>query len=316
MPEVHPILVTGAAGNIGGRVVAQLAARGVPVRALVYRPDDPGADKLRAMDGVQVVAGDLTRAPDVVAALDDCRRLYFGMSVSPDYLQAAATVAAAALDNGSVETLVNMSQMTVSQMGLSSTTESRQQRLQWLTELVLNWSGLPVTHVRPTVFMENPLFSMLAVASIQRDGTIRLPFGDARTSPVAARDVADVVTSLLTDSDPHRHVGHVYQLTGAASRDMTAIAGEFTALLGRPVTYVDVPYQRWLEHDLKPLGLPPHVQDHIATMARLHRENRYDRATSDISDLLGRPPSGFDTFVRETPALQGASHQNQRAASR
>jgi NAD(P)H dehydrogenase (quinone) len=316
MPEVHPILVTGAAGNIGGRVVAQLAARGVPVRALVYRPGDPGAEKLRAMDGVQVVAGDLTRAPDVVAALDDCRRLYFGMSVSPDYLEAAATVAVAGMDNGSVEMLVNMSQMTVSQMGLSSTTESRQQRLQWLTELVLNWSGLPVTHVRPTVFMENPLFSMLAVASIQRDGTIRLPFGDARTSPVAARDVADVVTRLLTDSDPRRHVGHVYQLTGAASRDMTAIAADFSAALGRPVTYVDVPYDDWLEHDLKPLGLPPHVQDHIATMARLHRENRYDRATSDISDLLGRPPSGFDTFVRETPALQGAPHQNQRAATR
>jgi uncharacterized protein YbjT (DUF2867 family) len=305
MPENHRILVTGAGGNIGSRVVSQLAAQGSPVRALVQHDDDR-ARALRAMGDVEVVAGDLTRAPDVVAALSGCRRLYFGMSVSPAYLEAAATVAAAALGSGLVELLVNMSQMTVSQMGLGSTTESRQQRLHWLAEHVLNWSGLPVTHVRPTVFMENPLFSMLAVASITRDGTIRLPFGGARTSPVASRDVAEVVTRLLGDADPARHAGRTYELTGAASRDMTTIAGELSALLGRPVTYVDVPYQDWLEHDLKPLGLAPHVEGHIATMARLHKEGRYDRHTSDISDLLGRPPSGFDALTREIPALQGA----------
>lgn len=308
MPELHPILVTGAGGGVGGvgrRVAEQLRAQRVPVRALVHRDDDR-AEALRAMGGVEVVVGDLTRAPDVVAALDGCRRLYFGMSVSPDYLEAATTVAAAALEAGSVELLVNMSQMTVSQMDLTSVAESRQQRLHWLAEHVLNWSGLPVTHIRPTVFMENPLFGMLAVASIQRNGTIRLPFGDARTSPVAARDVADVVTRVLTD--PSRHIGRVYELTGAASRDMTAIAAEFSDALGRPVSYVDVPYEDWLNHDLQALGLSPHLHDHIATMARLHKENRYDRATSDITDLLGRAPSGFNSLVKDTSAVGGASH--------
>jgi len=306
MPDSHPVLVTGASGNIGSRVVASLAAQGVPVRAMVHHADDRGADSLRAMTGVQLVTGDLTRAPDVVAALDGCRRIYFGMAVSPFYLEAAATMGVAARASGSVDLFVNMSQMTVSQMGLGSASESGQQRLQWLSENILNWSGLPVAHVRPTVFMENPLFSMVAVTSIQRNDTIRLPFGDARTSPVAALDVAEVVAHLLA-GDPPEHVGHVYQLTGAASRDMTAIAAEFSAALGRQITYVDVPYEEWLEHDLKPVGLPPHVQQHIATMARLHKQNRYDRATNDISELLGRPPSGFDAFVRETPALRGAS---------
>ncbi len=308
MAESHPILVTGVGGGVGGigrRVVDQLSARQVPVRALVHHDDDRAAP-LRAMAGVEVVVGDLTRGSDVVNALKGCRRLYFGMSVSPDYLQATATVAAAALDNRLVELLVNMSQMTVSQMTLTSTTESGQQRLHWLAEHVLNWSGLPVTHIRPTVFMENPLFDNLAAASIRRDGTIKLPFGDARTSPVAARDVADVVARVLTD-DPARHVGHVYELTGAAPRDMTAIAAEYSDVLHRPVSYEDEPFDQWQDQELKPLGLPPHVRDHIATMARLHRQNRYDRSTSDVPDLLGRPPSGFDSLIEETPALQAAA---------
>ena len=86
---------------------------------------------------------------------------------------------------------------------------------------------------------------------------------------------------------------------------MTAVAAEFSAALGRPVTYVDVPYEEWLERDLKPLDLPPHVFDHLATMARLHHQNRYDRDTNDVADLLGRPPLGFDSFVGQTPALHG-----------
>jgi NAD(P)H dehydrogenase (quinone) len=312
MNESHPILVTGAGGNVGGvgrRVVEALSARGVAVRALV-RQDDDRAKTLRALDGVEVVVGDLTRAADVVRALDGCRRLYFGMSVSSQYLEAAATVAAAALDNGSVELLVNMSQMTVSQMDLTSVVESQQQRLHWLAEQVLNWSGLPVTHVRPTVFMENPLFGMLGLASIRHNGTIRLPLGDGRTSPVAARDVADVITEILLDPAPH--VGHVYELTGATSRDVTAIAKEFSDALGRPVTYVDVPYEDWLTQELQTLNFSPHLLDHISTMARLHSENRYDRATSDVTELLGRPPSGFEVLIRESGLLSEAERPEQR----
>ncbi|WP_051926408.1 NAD(P)H-binding protein [Streptomyces durhamensis] len=301
---VRPILVTGVGGTVGGvgrMVLDHVRAHGVPVRALVHH-DDERASALRALDGVEVVVGDLTRGADVVEALAGCRRAYFGMSVSPVFLEAATTVAAALRDSDDFDLLVSMSQMTVSQMSLTSTTESRQQRLHWLAEHVLDWSGAPVVHVRPTVFMENPLFARVAAASIQRDGTIRLPFGHARTSPVAAADVAEVIAHLLlTPAPPSRRV---YELTGARSRDMEAIAAEFSTALGRTVTYVDVPYEEWLAEDLEKQDLPPHVFDHIATMARLHSENRYDRATNDITELLGRPPLEFDHLLRKTPTAQ------------
>jgi NAD(P)H dehydrogenase (quinone) len=301
---VRPILVTGVGGTVGGvgrMVLDHVRAHGVPVRALVHH-DDERAAALRALDGVEMVVGDLTRGADVVEALAGCRRAYFGMSVSPVFLEAATTVAAAPRESEGFDLLVSMSQMTVSQMSLTSAAESRQQRLHWLAEHVLDWSGAPVVHVRPTVFMENLLFARVAAASIQRDGTIRLPFGSARTSPVAAADVAEVIAHLLlTPAPPSRRV---YELTGARSRDMEAIAAEFSTALGRTVTYVDVPYKEWLAEDLKKQDLPPHVFDHIATMARLHGENRYDRATNDISELLGRPPLGFDHLLRKTPTPQ------------
>ena len=78
-----PILVTGAAGRlggVGGEIVEILRSRDLPVRALV-RTDDDRAEALRAT-GAEVVIGDLTRAADVARALEGCRRMYFGMSVS------------------------------------------------------------------------------------------------------------------------------------------------------------------------------------------------------------------------------------------
>src|SRR5215831_6386088 len=178
----HPILVTGAAGRVGGvggAVVEALRRRGLPARALVRREDERAA-ALRAA-GAEVVVGDLTRPADVMRALARCRRLYFGMSVSAPYLEATVTAAAAARQKGDLEVFVNISQMTVSQMSLTETTDSPQHRQHWLAEQALNWSGLPVVHVRPTVFLQHPFFSAWAAESIIRDGTIRLPFGSART---------------------------------------------------------------------------------------------------------------------------------------
>jgi uncharacterized protein YbjT (DUF2867 family) len=75
------------------------------------------------------------------------------MSVSAAYLEATVTMAAVARDVG-VDALVNMSQMTVSEMRIQNTTPSHQQRQHWLGEQTLAWSGLPVVTIRPTMFLE------------------------------------------------------------------------------------------------------------------------------------------------------------------
>lgn len=292
--EAAMTLVTGAAGDIGRMVVERLRGDGLPVRAFVHR-DDERAAELRDL-GADVAVGDLTRAADIVRALDGCRRVYFGLGVSSSYLEATVTAAAAALDHGHLEVFVNMSQLTVSQMTLVSTSESRQQRQHWLAEQTLNWSGLPVTHIRPTVFMENPIFLMVMATGVAQDDTIRLPFGSGRTSPVAGQDVAEVAATVL--ARPDSHVGRTYALTGERSRDMTAIAEELTETLGRDITYVDVPYEEWVRTELTPLGLPEYVGEHLSTMARLHAANRYDRATDDVELITGHPPLSFRDFVR------------------
>jgi NAD(P)H dehydrogenase (quinone) len=293
---MDPILVTGAAGRVGavGRTVVELLRqRDIPVRALVHREDERAAG-LRAT-GAEVVVADLTVPADVARAMEGCRRIFFGMSVSAMYLEATVIAAAVARERGELEAFVNISQMTVSQMSLTKMTDSPQHRQHWLAEQVLNWSGLPVVHVRPTVFLENPLFLHLAAHSIAKDDTIRLPFGTGRTSPVAAQDVAEVIAAIL--ANPRDHLGRVYELTGPKSQDMRAVAAEYSIALGRQITYVDVPLEDWRDSALRKLMLPEHVFHHILTMARLHADNRYDRITHDVETITGKPATTVREFV-------------------
>ncbi|MFI6177366.1 NmrA family NAD(P)-binding protein [Nonomuraea sp. NPDC051191] len=286
------VLIAGA-GDVGRTVLDQLRAQDVPVRVMVHRDGDRAAD-LRAR-GAEVVVGDLTRPETVAAALEGAGRMYFAMPVSPDHLLAATVVATVAKAQGELVGLVDMSQMTVSQMTATSTAESHQQRLHWLAEQMFDWSGLPVVHLRPTSFLDNPLFTTLAARSIRENGTIELPFGTGRTSPIAVDDVARVVATVLRDPVPH--VGHVYELTGPRTVDMTEMAEEFSRALGRTVSYLDVPLDRWRAEVLAKAGLPPHTEEHIATMARLHRENRYDRASDDVERVTGAPAGTIEAFV-------------------
>jgi uncharacterized protein YbjT (DUF2867 family) len=286
------ILVTGAAGQVGsvGRtVVGLLLDRGLPVRAMVRR-DDERAASLRAA-GAQVVVGDLLEPEDVYRVVSGCGRVYFSMSPSAGYLEATVTMAAVARDAG-VSALVNMSQMTVSEMSIQNTTPSHQQRQHWLGEQALAWSGLPVVTMRPTMFLES--FFQLAAQSIRERDRIELPFGRGKTSPVAGADVAQVVAAVLADPTPR--LGRIYELTGPRSQDMNGVACEFSEALNREIKYSDISPEKW-EQGLKMYRLPEHLMGHLLTMGALHRAGRYDRQADGVQRLTGQPAMGVREFV-------------------
>jgi uncharacterized protein YbjT (DUF2867 family) len=293
-----PILVTGAGGRVGavGRTVTQLLlSQGKAVRAMV-RKEDERAQALREM-GAQVVAGDLLDLNSMHEAIAGCETMYFGMSVSDSYLAATVNAAAVAKHHG-VKAFVNMSQMTLAQMSITETTASPQHKLHWLAEQALNWSGLPVVHVRPTVLLEG-FFLILTPESVKELNQIRLPFGNGKTSPVAVEDVARVLAALLADPGPH--IGRIYHLTGPQSENMDFFAREYSRALGRTITYQDIPVVPW-RAELLGRGLPAHLVNHLATMADLHRGGSYDRMSDDVRTLTGQAPLSMQDFVRRNAA--------------
>ena len=258
--------------------------------------EDERAQALRDT-GAEVVAGDLLDLDSMHRAVAGCEKMYFGTSVSDSYLAATVNVAAVAKHHA-VKAFVNMSQMTLSQMSITQTTSSPQHKLQWLAEQALDWSGLPVVHVRPTVLFEG-FFLILTPDSVRKSNQIRLPFGDGKTSPVAVEDVARVIVALLTNPQPH--IGKIYHLTGPESENMHFFAQEYSRALGRTITYEDVSVEAWRDGLLE-RGLPVHLVNHLATMADLHRAGRYDRMSDDVLNLSGQRPLSVQEVVRRNAA--------------
>src|SRR5512132_4169175 len=297
-----PILVTGAAGRVGavGRTGTELLLKqGKAVRAMV-RSEDERAQALRYM-GAEVVVGNLLDLDSMHRIIAGCE-MYFVMSVSDAYLDATVNAAAVAKHHG-VKAFINMSQMTLSQMSITETTASPQHKMHWLAEQALNWSGLPVVHVRPTVFLEG-FFLIFTSDSVRKSNQIRLPFGEGKTSPVAVEDVARVLAALLANPQPH--IGKIYHLTGPQSENMHFYAQEYSKALGRTITYQDISVEPWRDGLLQS-GAPLHLVNHLATMADLHRAGRYDRMSDDVFTLTGQGPLSVQEFVRKNAATFTAS---------
>jgi uncharacterized protein YbjT (DUF2867 family) len=252
------------------------------------------------------VQGDLTDLASMHRAIEGCERIYFGMSVSPAYLEATVNTAAVALHHG-VEAFVNMSQMTVTQMSISETTDSPQHKLHWLSEQALSWSGLPVVTMRPTVFLEG-FFLQLVGPGVRASDELALPMGGGKTSPISAVDVARAVAVILDDPAPH--IGKIYDLTGPESADMDHYARVFSEALGRPIRYRDVPLPAWSE-SLRQAKFPEFVVRHLSAMAELTKLGRYDRMTDTVAKLTGEAPTNMRDFVK----LHAAAEFKQRGAA-
>src|SRR5262249_27170577 len=189
------ILITGAAGGVGSNArtaIRILLEQGHRVRAMV-RKQDGRADALRDM-GAEVVVADMLDIVAVRAAMQGCSVVYFTMSVSPNYLEAATNVAATARSLG-VKAFVSLAQMTLSQMSETETTSSPQQKQEWLAQQMLRWSGLPVVYLRPTAFFD--IFLIQEAKGLRGGKTIHPPFTGGKNSPIPAPTVGAYASALV-----------------------------------------------------------------------------------------------------------------------
>ncbi|HWF70471.1 MAG TPA: NmrA family NAD(P)-binding protein [Mycobacterium sp.] len=224
-----PVLVTGAAGKIGGAVAAQLLEKGVPTRALVHRIDGR-SDRLRAL-GAEIVVADMFDILQVQAAVDGADRLFFNPPYHPHALDAAVTFAVAARHAG-VQAVVALGQWLASPEHPSLMT-----RHQWLADQL--FALLPNTaHVAvdPGFFADNYLQVLPYAAQL---GVLPMPTGARHNAPPSNEDIARVAVGALLD--PHRHDGRAYRPTGPKLLSGTDIADAIGEALGRRVRHIETP---------------------------------------------------------------------------
>jgi NAD(P)H dehydrogenase (quinone) len=281
----------GAHGATGNRAARQLLARKMPVRAFVFHADQR-SEQLAAL-GAEVVVGDLHDIEVVRRAMHGITRAYFVYPLAEGLLE-AITVFAIAAKEAKVKFIVNMSQITA-----GPDFPSPAARRYWLGERILDWSGIGVTHLRPTLFFEN----LLVFADvIRKESKIFLPYGQGKSAMVATEDVARVIVGVL--ADPARHVGKTYVPTGARSVTMSEMAATFARVLGKPIEYVDLPVAKWTQA-MGERQMPPYTIEYLSRVAEAHQRGDFDVQTDIVREVGGAPPKSPDAFITENRAAFG-----------
>ena len=176
------ILVTGSTGNVGAPLVAELLAKGYPVRAVVRGPDARSA-RLEQL-GAEVVVADLYDAEQLTAAARGTQRAFYLPPFRPHMLQSAAAFAVAARE-AKLEHIVQLSQWTSHRSHPAHMT-----RQTWLVDQLFDMiPGVAHTVLNPGMFAHNFLRVIDFAALL---GVYPVLAKTGKSAPVSNEDIARV----------------------------------------------------------------------------------------------------------------------------
>jgi uncharacterized protein YbjT (DUF2867 family) len=276
------ILVTGATGTIGRRLVPLLAARAIPVRAMTRNP--AGVPPTAGVDVVRGDFGDPASLAAAVAGADTVFLLTAPAAPSARHDLALLNAARAA----GVGWVVRLSAIGTGERHGDRTVGAAHDR----ADQAVRASGLHWTLLRPTTFASNTLWWADAV----RAG-VPVPnlLGDARQGIVDPADVAAVAAEVLASPGPG-HTGRVHTLTGPELLSVPDQAAILSEALGRPVELVDTPPAVAGER-MRAEGMDPAAVEQIVTGSSWARAGHNAILTDGVAAVLGRPPTPFAMWV-------------------
>jgi uncharacterized protein YbjT (DUF2867 family) len=229
------LAVTGASGQVGGRVAARLSKLGVEQRLIVRDP----ARAPRLSGSAVFVASSYSDTAAMRHSLSKVETLFlvsardrFGVNhlsakngkAPPPYdrLQEQRAAVDAAVASG-VKHIVYLS---IIRPAPDATFILARDHFH--TEEYLRSSGAEFTFLRASLYMDN------VPQSVSADGVIRVPAGEGRAAWVARDDIADAAVAVLTTGG---HEGRSYDLTGPEALTMAETADRLSAAAGRKISY-------------------------------------------------------------------------------
>jgi uncharacterized protein YbjT (DUF2867 family) len=275
------ILVTGATGTIGRDVVKELARRGAKVSAGVR--DKAKASTLFPPE-VELVEFDFENAGTLSNALKGVTKLFVLPPLIPNQTETVNRLIDVAKKSG-LKKIVKLSAI-----GTETELSFTVGNLHAATDQYIRESGVAHTLLRPNSFMQNFINYFPP-----RNGIIYLPWGNGKASFIDARDIASVAAEILTSGE---HRGKIYTLTGPTALGVADVAKILSDASGREIKYTDVPESAARDGMLQ-AGLPQWQVDALMELHAINKQSLWSAVTSDIENIIGRPPTSFEQFARD-----------------
>jgi uncharacterized protein YbjT (DUF2867 family) len=269
------IVVTGATGNVGRPLVAELVTAGARVRAVTRTPKTAGFPS-----GVEVVGSAADALPGASAVFLNSRAL-------GEHLPDVVTQCVEA----GVTKLVALSAINADDDFSRQPSRFRGDRNKEVEQLSVE-SGLAWVSLRPAVFATN--FAGMWSAQIRAGDVVAGPYAEASSAPIVDSDISAVAArALLTDD----LVGQRIPLTGPQAFTNSELVGVIGDVLGRSLQYREAPNDL-VRQRFVGLGFTADFADaYIAMLAETL--DKPALVTHDVEKILGRPATPFAQWVSQ-----------------
>ena len=263
------ILIIGATGKTGSRVLQRLTQLGLPVQG-VSRSSDPKFD--------------WNDSTTWELALQNISSVY--ISFHPDLAVPGAGKAIKELTEIAVKNGVQKLVL------LSGRGEEEAQ----LCEQVVMNAGVDWTIARASWFCQN--FSEGSFLEAIQSGHVALPAGDVGEPFIDADDIADVAVAALTKEG---HSRKLYEVTGPRLLTFEEAIKEIAKASGRPIKFERVPMEAYASV-LTEYGLPKDIIWLITYLFTEVLDGRNAEVADGVQQALGRKPTDFSEYVKKAVA--------------
>lgn len=289
------ILVTGAAGQLGQRVIHHLLETyKVPAANILAATRDPAKLASLAARGVGIRKADFDDAASLEAAFKGVDRPLIistdALAVPGQRLKQHKAAVEAAAEAG----VKHIAYTSIPSPDRSVVTFAPDHLG---TENAIKATGIPYTIFRNAWYHDNYLMGM---PHNLRAGKWYTSAGDGKISTIARDDCARAIAAALASASTE---SATYTLTGAQSLAAREIAGIVGEAAGKPLEAVPVNDEQ-LGHGMRNAGLPGFVAEMLVSADANIRAGNFDIVTEDFKKLTGKEPQPLkDFFVAHKAVL-------------
>ncbi len=288
------LMVTGANGNLGGRVIANLLEMIGPSGfvAGTRDPSSPFARELAAT-GVAVRRADFDDSETLAAAFDGVEAALIISTYAANSERPRQNLnAIQAARRAGVKRLAYTS---FAGAGPKASADHSVQ-VHWPTEQAMIASGMDYTILRHALYadiMVGDLDETLATGVLRRAG------GSAPCAYIARDDLGLSAATVLARPG---HENRIYTETMEATLTGDEIAAMMGEVFGREIRYEAVPSEEWAEYMTEHWGVPAELSKSSIGTMRAVENGEFDIATRDYEAITGRQPQTMRQFLKTVKA--------------
>lgn len=283
------ILITGATGKLGGKVIETLLKNGIPSGQIAALARDEGKAAALKDQGIDVRIGDYDNRHSLDEAMKGIDKvlLVSGLDMSRIMEQHRNVVDAA--KGAGVSCLAYTSNCLKDR----DTLVNHIMQTHFETEDYIIASGLNYLIFRNVLYMESMAMFMLG-RDVPEKG-IHLPAGDGRVSYALRSDEAEAIGNVLATGEC---TSRIYNFTNSRTYSFDDVAAAISELSGKPVTYTPVAMETY-KTEARAKGVPEHALNMMAPFYTDIANGQGSTVSTDLEEALGRKPTDLKTGLKQ-----------------